>query len=52
LPSFARRIASLITRFSSGDTLACIRIPRYLAFGTFGLPIFVFINPFCMTNSC
>jgi hypothetical protein len=38
-----RSTAAEITLFSSGDTLACNKIPRNLAFGTFGLPIFVFI---------
>ena len=44
-------IAACITRFSSGDTLACIKMPLYLALGTVGLPIFgVFIYSFCMTK--
>jgi hypothetical protein len=47
-----RRIAPAITVFSSGETRACIKMPRYLAFGTVGLPIFgFFINSFCMTNN-
>ncbi|MGD0207863.1 MAG: hypothetical protein ABSC89_09690 [Verrucomicrobiota bacterium] len=49
----ARRIASLIVLFSSGETRACIKIPRNLAFGTFGLPIFGFINNFAYDeNNC
>lgn len=44
-------IAACITRFSSWETLACIKMPLYLALGTVGLPIFgVFINSFCMTK--
>src|ERR1700722_4980074 len=38
LVSLERFIALLITWLSSGETLACIKIPRYLAFGTVGLP--------------
>ena len=53
LPSGERRIAPEITAFSSGETLACIRIPRNLAFGTFGLPIFGFIKYFVYDkNKC
>jgi len=53
LPSGDRRIAPEITVFSSGETLACIRIPRNLAFGTFGLPIFGFIKYFAYDeNKC
>ena len=48
LPSGERCIAPAITLFSSGETLACIRIPRNLAFGTFGLPIFGFIKILCV----
>ena len=44
LASFERRIASLITLFSSGESRAFTIIPRNLAFATFGLPIFGFIN--------
>jgi hypothetical protein len=39
----AWRIAPLITWLSSGETLVTMKIPRFLAFGTFGLPIFAFI---------
>src|SRR5271170_7752893 len=42
------RIAPLIVLASSGDTRACIKTPLYLAFGTFGLPIFGFIISLCM----
>src|SRR5712671_3473878 len=35
--------AATITRCSSGDSLALTIMPRFLAFGTFGLPIFDFI---------
>jgi hypothetical protein len=53
LLSFDRRIASLIALFSSGESLACIRIPRNLAFGTFGLPIFLLIKNFAYyENNC
>ena|ERR1022692_3470066 len=38
-----RRIALLIASLSSGKSRACIKTPRNLAFGTFGLPILVFI---------
>jgi nitrate reductase NapE component len=50
VPAF--RIASLIASPSSGEKRACIKTPLYLAFGTFGLPILVFINSFsfCMTQ--
>jgi hypothetical protein len=44
------RIAPLIVLASSGDMRACIKTPLYLAFGTFGLPILVLINSFCMTK--
>jgi hypothetical protein len=37
-------IACWIVRCSSGDSLAWIRMPRFLALGTFGLPIFFFIK--------
>jgi hypothetical protein len=50
LVSLARLMAVKITLFSSGDTLACIKMPRYWAFGTVGLPIFGFINRLCMTK--
>ena len=50
LVSLVRLIAAIIALFSSGETLACIKMPRYLAFGTVGLPIFGFINSFCMTK--
>ena len=43
LASLSRLIAARIARFSSVETLACIRISRNLALRTFGLPIFVFI---------
>jgi hypothetical protein len=50
---FARRIAALIALFSSGETRACIKIPRNLALGTFGLPIFGFIKYFMYDeNNC
>jgi hypothetical protein len=46
-------IEACISLFSSGESLACIRIPRNLAFGTFGLPIFVFIKYFAYDeNRC
>ena len=48
LPCPERRIAPLIVCASSGETLACIKIPRNLAFGTFGLPIFGFIKILCV----
>jgi hypothetical protein len=38
--------AAIIALFSSGETRACIKIPRNLAFGTGGLPIFFFIKYF------
>jgi hypothetical protein len=41
-----RFTAAEIAVFSSGESLACTRIPRNLAFGTFGLPIFGFIKYF------
>jgi hypothetical protein len=47
-----RRIASLITLFSSGESLALTIIPRNLAFATFGLPIFGFINLYVRRNIC
>jgi hypothetical protein len=37
-------IAACISLFSSGESLALTIIPRNLAFATFGLPIFGFIN--------
>jgi hypothetical protein len=39
-------IAALISRYSSGESRACIRMPRNLAFATFGLPIFLLIKYF------
>jgi len=46
-----RFMAAIINRFSSGETRACIKIPRNLALGTFGLPIFVaFIKTLRMTK--
>ena len=46
-------IAVCISVFSSGESLACIRIPRNLAFGTLGLPIFGFIKNFAYyENNC
>jgi hypothetical protein len=50
LASLARLMAAIIALFSSGETRACIKIPLYLVFGTFGLPIFGFINSFCTTK--
>jgi len=50
LVASARVIAAIIALFSSRETLACIKIPRNLAFGTFGLPIFGFINTLRMTK--
>jgi hypothetical protein len=50
---FERRIASLITLFSSWEILVNIRIPRTFAFGSFGLPIFGFIKYFLYSeNNC
>src|ERR1017187_1755192 len=46
----ARRIAPLITWFSSGETRVTIKMPRFLAFGIVGLPIFVFIKTLCVTK--
>src|ERR1019366_9009 len=47
------RIAPLIAWLSSGETRACTRIPRSLAFGTFGLPILGFIKNFAYDeNNC
>jgi len=43
-------IAARISLDSSGDSLACIRIPLNLLRGTFGLPIFDFIKSLCMTT--
>src|SRR5271156_1610427 len=42
----ARRIAPLITWLSSGETRVTMKMPRFLAFGTFGLPIFLLIKYF------
>ena|SRR5581483_2589614 len=50
LESLARSTASRIFWCSSGDTLAFTIMPRFLAFGTFGLPILVFINTLCKTK--
>jgi hypothetical protein len=46
----ARLIASAMVRFSSGESLAWMRIARFLDFGTFGLPIFGFIKTLRMTK--
>jgi hypothetical protein len=43
-------IAACISLFSSGESLALTIIPRNLAFATFGLPIFGFINSLCKTK--
>ena len=51
LVSLACLIAAKMTLFSSGETRACIKIPLYLALGTVGLPIFGFINRYCMTKN-
>jgi hypothetical protein len=49
----ARRIAPLITWLSSGETRVTMKMPRFLAFGTFGLPIFDFIKYFVYNqNNC
>jgi len=46
-------IAACISVFSYGEILAWMRIPRSLAFGTFGLPIFGFIKYFAYyKNKC
>jgi len=50
LTSLACLIAAKIALFSSGETRACIKMPLNLAFGTFGLPIFGFINTLRMTK--
>jgi hypothetical protein len=47
----ARRIAPLMTWLSSGETRVTINTPRFLAFGTFGLPIFVFIKYFAYNQN-
>jgi hypothetical protein len=44
------RIAPLIAWLSSGETRVTIKMPRFLAFGTFGLPIFVLIKTLCVTK--
>jgi hypothetical protein len=44
LSSGERCIAASITLLSSGETRAIIKMPRFLAFGTVGLPIFGFIK--------
>jgi hypothetical protein len=46
LLSGERRIASLITLFSSGESRAFTMIPRSLAFASFGLPILLLIKYF------
>jgi hypothetical protein len=47
------RIAALIIRFSSGETRVTMKMPRLLAFGTFGLPIFLLIKYFVYNrNNC
>jgi hypothetical protein len=49
----ARRIAPLITWLSSGETRVTMKTPRFLAFGTFGLPIFLLIKYFAYNqNNC
>jgi hypothetical protein len=48
--ALARRIAAVIFWLSSGESRACIRIPRSLDFGTFGLPSLAFINTLRMTK--
>jgi hypothetical protein len=45
-------IAACISLFSSGESLALTIIPRNLAFATFGLPIFGFINLYVRRNIC
>ena len=47
--AFDLLIAAFMVVASSGDTLACTRIPRRLAFGILGLPILVLINTLCIT---
>ena|SRR5258708_3293450 len=44
-------IATRIVLSSSGETRACIRMPRRFAFGTLGLPILVLIKYFVYYNS-
>ena len=46
----ARLTASAMVRFSSGESLAWMRIDRFLAFETFGLPIFAFITTLRITK--
>ena len=46
LLSGERRIASLITLFSSGESRAFTMIPRNLAFASLGLPIVLLIKYF------
>jgi hypothetical protein len=49
----ARFTAAEMALFSSGDTRACTRIPRNLAFGSLGRPIFGFIKYFVYDeNNC
>jgi hypothetical protein len=38
------RIAPLIAWLSSGETRVTMKMPRFLAFGTFGLPILLLIK--------
>jgi len=40
--------AALMVLCSSGESLAWMRIARFLAFGTFGLPILDFIKILCV----
>jgi hypothetical protein len=44
----ARRIAPLITWLSSGEIRVTMKMPRFLAFGIFGLPIFLLIKILCV----
>jgi len=46
LGSFPRFIAPTITWFSSGETRVIMKMSRFLAFFTIGLPIFGFIKYF------
>ncbi len=50
LDALARLTASAMALFSSGDNRACTRTALTLDFGSFGLPIFGFINTLCMTQ--
>ena len=48
-----RLTASAMVLFSSGDSLAWMRIARFLDFETFGLPIFLLIKYFAYDkNNC